>query len=78
MRGHRAIENSPRWTLDTVFHDGPRRNRKGHGAINMAIVRHGAFNPVRSLNHKRSLKNRRKQAGWDTKYLSVIPGALPC
>lgn len=78
VRGHWAIENSLHWTLDTVFHDDLRRNRKGHGAINMAIVRHFAFNLVRKLNDKRSLKNRRKRAGWDTKHLSAILGALPC
>jgi predicted transposase YbfD/YdcC len=78
VRGHWAIENSLHWTLDTVFHDDLRRNRKGHGAINMAIVRHFAFNLVRTLNDKRSLKNRRKRAGWDTKHLSAILGTLPC
>lgn len=78
VRRHWAIENSLHWTLDAVFHDDQRRNRKGHGAINMAIVRHFAFNLVRSLNDKRSLKNRRKRAGWDTGHLSAILGALPC
>ncbi len=78
VRGHWAIENSLHWTLDTVFHDGLRRNRKGHGAINMAIIRHFAFNLVRALDDKRSLKNRRKRAGWDTKHLSAILGTLPC
>ena len=78
VRGHWAIENSPHWTLDTVFHDDLRRNRKGHGAINMAIVRHFAFNLVRTLDDNRSLKNRRKRAGWDTKHLTAILGTLPC
>jgi len=78
VRGHWAIENSLHWTLDAVFHDDLRRNRKGHGAVNMAIIRHCAFNLVRTLNDKRSLKNRRKRAGWDTKHLTDILGALPC
>ncbi len=55
------------WTLDTVFHDDVRRDGEGHGAINMAIIGHFAFNLVRTLDDKRSLKNRRKRAGWDTK-----------
>ena len=78
VRGHWAIENSLHWTLDTVFHDDLRRNRKGHGAINMAIIRHFAFNLVRALDDKRSLKNRRKRASWDTMPLSHTLGALPC
>ena len=78
VRSHWAIENSLHWTLDVVFHDDLRRNRKGHGAVNMAIVRHLAFNLVRAVADKRSLKNRRKRAGWDVDYLSVILGASPC
>jgi predicted transposase YbfD/YdcC len=65
VRSHWMIENSLHWTLDVVFHDDQRRNRKGHGALNMAIVRHFAFNLVRALTDKRSLKNRRKRAAWD-------------
>lgn len=49
VRGHGAIENSLHWTRDAVFQDDQRRNRKGHGALNMAIVRHFAFNLVRAL-----------------------------
>jgi predicted transposase YbfD/YdcC len=78
VRSHWAIENSLHWTLDVVFHDDLRRNRKGHGAINMAIVRHFAFNLVRTIADKRTLKNRRKRAGWDTKYLATILGVMPC
>jgi predicted transposase YbfD/YdcC len=78
VRSHWAIENSLHWTLDVVFHDDLRRNRKGHGAINMAIVRHFAFNLLRAFADKRSSKNRRKRAGWDTQYLTAILGASPC
>jgi predicted transposase YbfD/YdcC len=78
VRSHWAIENSLHWTLDVVFHDDLRRNRKGHGALNMAIVRHFAFNLVRAFADKRSLKNRRKRAAWDPQYLTAILGVLPC
>jgi len=74
VRSHWAIENSLHWTLDVVFHDDLRRNRKGHGALNMAIVRHFAFNLVRATRDKRSLKNRRKRAAWDTSYLAAVLG----
>lgn len=78
VRSHWAIENSLHWTLDVVFHDDQRRNRKGNGAINMAIVRHLAFNLVRAHADKRSLKSRRKRAGWDTAYLTAILGVGAC
>jgi predicted transposase YbfD/YdcC len=47
VRAHWAIENTLHWTLDVVFHDDLLRLRKGHGAANMAVVRHFAFNLLR-------------------------------
>ena len=47
VRGHWAIENSLHWTLDVVFGDDQSRLRKGHGAKNMAVVRHFAINHIR-------------------------------
>lgn len=46
VRGHWAIENSLHWVLDVVFADDQSRLRKGHGAHNMAVVRHFALNLV--------------------------------
>lgn len=48
VRGHWGIENQLHWTLDVVFGDDQSRLRKGHGAQNMAVVRHFAINLVRS------------------------------
>ena len=48
VRGHWRIENSLHWVLDVLFADDQSRLRKGHGAHNMAVVRHFAFNLVRS------------------------------
>ena len=74
VRGHWAIENSLHWTLDVIFNDDQSRVRKGHGAKNMAVVRHFAINLVRHANDKRSIKLRRKKAAWDTKYLARLIG----
>lgn len=76
VRGHWLIENSLHWTLDVVFKDDQSRLRKGHGAVNMAIVRHFAINLVRAVSDKRSIKLRRKKAGWSTDYLASILGEL--
>ena len=77
VRGHWAIENSLHWTLDVVFKEDQSRLRKGHGARNMAVVRHFAINIVRTATDKRSIKSRRKIAGWDTKYLAALLGPIP-
>lgn len=75
VRGHWRIENSLHWVLDVVFRDDLSRLRKGHGAQNMAIVRHFAINLVRAAKDRRSLKTRRKRAGWDPNYLASLLGA---
>ncbi len=41
----------------------------------MAVVRHFAINLVRTVSDKRSLKLRRKRAGWDPAYLANLLGA---
>ena len=74
VRGHWAIENSLHWTLDVVFKEDQSRLRKGHGAKNMAVVRHFALNLVRAAKDKRSIKSRRKIAGWDSNYLETLLG----
>ena len=47
VRGHWAIENPLHWVLDVVFNEDQSRLREGHGAVNMAVVRHFAVNLVR-------------------------------
>lgn len=76
VRGHWLIENALHWTLDVVFGDDQSRLRKGHGAHNMAIVRHFAINLVRAVNDKTSIKLRRKRAGWNSDYLQTILGQI--
>lgn len=72
IREHWAIENRLHWVLDVTFAEDQSRLRKGHGARNMATVRHFALNLIRGVADKRSIKSRRKLAGWDTQYLHTI------
>jgi predicted transposase YbfD/YdcC len=48
VRGHWGIENTLHWELDVDFNEDRSRLRKGHGATNMAIVRHLAVNLIQS------------------------------
>ncbi len=64
--------------LDVVFADDQACLRTGHGAGNMAVVRHFAINLVRALSDKKTLKLRRKLAGWDATYLASILGLPSC
>lgn len=72
VRGHWAIENRLHWVLDVLFGDDQSRLRKGHGAKNMAVVRHFALNLIRNAEDKKSLKTRRKLAGWSPDYLKTL------
>jgi predicted transposase YbfD/YdcC len=77
VREHWAIENRLHWVLDVSFGDDQSRLRKGHGARNMATVRHFALNLVRTATDKRSIKSRRKIAGWDPDYLEALISSRP-
>jgi len=77
IRDHWAIENRLHWVLDVTFADDQSRLRRGHGARNMATVRHFALNLVRTIADKRSIKSRRKIAGWDPTYLDAILASRP-
>jgi predicted transposase YbfD/YdcC len=69
VQSHWAIENSLHWTLDVTFKEDASRIRTGAGPINMAVIRRFAFNLLRQIDDKKSLKTRRKLAGWSTHYL---------
>ena len=77
VRGHWAIENSLHWVLDVTFADDQARVRKGHGARNMAVVRHFAINIVRGAKAGNSIKLTRKTAAWNTEILASILGITP-
>jgi len=72
VRGHWGIENRRHWVLDVVFKDDLCRLRTGHGAKNMAVVRHFALNLIRTIADKKSLKLRRKIAAWNEADLADI------
>jgi len=72
VRGHWGIENRLHWVLDVTFNDDQSRLRKGFGATNMAVVRHFALNLVRTAKDTKSIKLRRKIAGWKPDYLETL------
>jgi len=73
VREHWGVENALHWVLDVSFREDDCRIRQGHGAQNMAVLRHMALNLLRrESGHKRGIKARRKRAGWDRDYLFQV------
>ena len=69
-RHHWGIENSLHWVLDMAFREDECRVRKGHGAENLARLRHIAMNLLKQdKTAKVGIKNKRLKAGWDQEYL---------
>jgi predicted transposase YbfD/YdcC len=77
VRSHWGIENRLHWVLDVTFKEDLSRLRIGHGAHNMAVVRHFALNLVRQADDKRAIKRRRKVASWNAEYLCRILQITP-
>jgi predicted transposase YbfD/YdcC len=72
VRGHWTVENQVHWVLDVEFKDDLARYRVPHGAKNMAAIRRFALNLVRNHPDKKSIKIKRKRAGWNTDFLLEI------
>jgi predicted transposase YbfD/YdcC len=73
VRDHWGVANALHWVLDVSFREDECRIRQGHGAQNMAVLRHMALNLLRREGgHKRGIKARRKRAGWDRDYLFQV------
>jgi predicted transposase YbfD/YdcC len=69
-RKHWGVENGLHWCLDIAFREDDSRVRKGHGAVNLAIIRTFALSLVKQDPlRKVGVKASRKQAGWDNNYL---------
>ena len=73
VRHHWGVENALHWVLDVSFREDDCRIRQGHGAHNMAGLRHMALPLLRrESGHKRGINVRRKRAGWERDYLFQV------
>ena len=72
VRSHWGIENELHWRLDVVFNEDQARNRKGHCAANLALLRKMALNLARLEPSKGSMRGKLKRAGWDNDFLVAI------
>lgn len=71
VRDHWQIE-SMHWVLDVVFHEDASRIRTKNATANMSFVRRYVTGLLKRDTCKRSLKQKRKKAGWNTDFLQKL------
>ena len=71
-RSHWGIENGLHWVMDVVFGEDRSRIREGHAAQNMSFLRRFVTTLLKRDTSKSSLKQKRKEAAWDTNFLENL------
>ena len=71
VRSHWSIE-SMHWVLDVVFHEDASRIRTGNATSNMSFIRRFVTTLLKKDTTKKSLKQKRKKAGWNTDFLEKL------
>ncbi|WP_145207480.1 ISAs1 family transposase [Planctomycetes bacterium TBK1r] len=70
-RKHWGIE-SMHWVLDVVFHEDSSRLRTKNATSNMSFARRFVTTLLKRDTRKKSLKRKRKIAGWNTDFLEKL------
>ncbi|EGF25970.1 transposase IS4 family protein [Rhodopirellula baltica WH47] len=63
---------SMHWVLDVVFHDDASRIRTKNATANFTFIRRYVTTLLKQDTTKRSLKQKRKKAGWNTDFLEKL------
>lgn len=72
VRSHWGIENGLHWVMDVVFGEDASRIRQGHAAENMSFLRRFVTTLLRQDTSSSSLRQKRKEAAWDTSFLEKV------
>lgn len=76
VRAHWTIENGVHWVLDVTFDEDRARNRKDHGAENLAIIRKLALNVLKRARPEISIRRKRKRSGWSDAFARSVIGQM--
>lgn len=72
VRAHWGIENNLHWTMDVIFDEDRCRTRKDNSPLNLAIIRHAAFNILKADKTNGSLRRKRLRACIDPKFRTSL------
>lgn len=56
--------------MDVTFHDDLSRARDKNIALNVAVLKHAAFNLLKRMPDKLSIKSKRRKASLNNAFLS--------
>tara|TARA_B100001059_G_scaffold109863_1_gene109912 strand:- start:109 stop:1269 length:1161 start_codon:yes stop_codon:yes gene_type:complete len=72
-RTHWEVENNLHWMLDIAFSEDACQTKNDNGAENLSTLRRMALNILQlDKTCKRSIKGKRKKAGWSNSYLAKL------
>jgi predicted transposase YbfD/YdcC len=71
-RAHWGIENTLHWTMDVTFDEDRCRTRKADSPLNLAVIRHAAFNILKADKSRGSMKRKRLRACLDPTFRSRL------
>lgn len=71
---HWGVENKAHWVLDVTFNEDACQVRNDVAATNLSLMRKLCINLLRQDPSKRSLREKRKVAGWNSRFLEEILG----
>lgn len=77
-RSHWSIENNLHWVMDVTFHDDLSRARDKNIALNFAVLKHAAFNLLKRMTDKLSIKSKRRKACLNNTFLSNCLASPSC
>jgi predicted transposase YbfD/YdcC len=72
VRAHWSIENNLHWTMDVTFDEDRCRTRKDLSPLNLAVIRHTAFNILKTDKTRGSLRRKRLRACIDPKFRTIL------
>lgn len=72
VRAHWGVENNLHWTMDVIFDEDRCRTRKDDSPLNLAVIRHAAFNILKTDKSKGSLRRKRIRACIDPRFRSSL------
>lgn len=76
VRSHWSIENQQHWMLDVLMDEDRSRNRRDHGAKNLAVLRRLALNILRAEKTPMPMSHKMKCADWNRAFFFKLLGHM--